>query len=236
MLTQQLMQSMGGGPFSPSALDGLKLWLRADLGASVSAWVDQVGDDPTHKNVTQGTPANQPALDATAAGGKPCFKFTGNQSFVGQTWQSGGFPAPLPQPFTVFCIGRATAAGSYFWDTATGTEIAAQAAAAGGFRFYAGGAAYSTPTGVITGFSSIIAVYDSAHTGTRQYVNAATPGASTNDGTASIVSTIIGNVQGFPTTGVDIAEIVVIDHAPSVAEVLQLNTYANTRYGISIGA
>lgn len=73
--------------FTATALQGIKLWLRADAGVTnsagaVSAWADQSGNANTATQVTSG---NRPAYVTNALNGLPVIRFDGMNSYFGIT-------------------------------------------------------------------------------------------------------------------------------------------------------
>src|SRR5579863_3444097 len=85
-----LVQGGGGGggggstSFTPKALGGLALWLRADLGihasgGHVSQWDDQSGLSDPGRNQVQATGANQPTFNSADGryNGKATVQFSG---------------------------------------------------------------------------------------------------------------------------------------------------------------
>jgi len=65
--------------FDPTAISGLKLWLRADVlaladGTAVSSWTDSSG---LGNHATQETGANQPLFKTAILNGKPVIRFDG---------------------------------------------------------------------------------------------------------------------------------------------------------------
>lgn len=96
--------------FNPSALPGLQLWLRADLGVTtdgtghVTLWLDQ---SPLAHDVSE--PVNKPVFNASGSigGGQSTITFTGLQRLVSTVW--GG---PVTEPMTLVLIGKQASAGT----------------------------------------------------------------------------------------------------------------------------
>jgi hypothetical protein len=94
----------GGSPVCPSDVSycgSLQLWLRADVGVTISGgqvtqWRDQSGNG---RHASQDTVLRQPLLVNDALNGLPVLRFSGAQSLV--------YPRGLrPNRFTVFVVGR----------------------------------------------------------------------------------------------------------------------------------
>ena len=83
----------GGGvipaAFSPITVANNKAWYRADLGASVSAWLDQSGTGDANKNAAQAVGAIQPSLAASAAfNNQQTFTFTGSDTTGAKVYET----------------------------------------------------------------------------------------------------------------------------------------------------
>jgi hypothetical protein len=96
--------------FSPTLISGCALWLRADLGTSistgVSAWADQSGVGDANRNYEQSTGSAQPTLNAhdAAYNGQATLSFLPSSSQC--LLATGAFSPTVPSPFTVFIVGN----------------------------------------------------------------------------------------------------------------------------------
>lgn len=85
------------GNFTPRQISGTKLWLRGDLGitltsSKVSTWANQGETGSTH-NFTQGTAGNRPVVSAAALNGKDGIDFDGTDDFMTSTGALSGIIA-----------------------------------------------------------------------------------------------------------------------------------------------
>lgn len=228
---------LASGLWTPKAISGLALWLRADMGVTigtgVSAWADQSGTGDANKNVTQGTGGLQPAFTASngSYNGRPTIDFTGSQLLRSGTWA-----ASLSQPFTRLVVGHGAndATNNYFMDNITGTQCAIIADNGANLQLYDGAA---LPAGITPSAPQAIVTVDNGAS-SKIYANAHTARNSGAAGAGIITGTTIGNYQGggaFALTG-SIAEIAVWSRALSQSEIDRLLTYAGDCYAITIGA
>jgi hypothetical protein len=93
--------------FSPLAIPGCALWLRADAGitlasgtTSVSTWADQ---STNGLNATQSTSTKQPSYSTSALNGKPAVSFNGTSQGM-QTASSSAFSGT--EQVTLFLVGN----------------------------------------------------------------------------------------------------------------------------------
>lgn len=91
------------GPFDPTRIAGLRLFLRSDLGiiqsgGLISAWNDQSGNG---NHATQGTAALQPTSVANVQNGLPAVRFDGSR-FLSLAQE------PFAQEFSVFAVFSTT--------------------------------------------------------------------------------------------------------------------------------
>lgn len=87
------MPTVNIGGFDPRNISGCKAWLRSDLGitlngSNVSAWANQVPS--VSANMTQATPANQPAYNSGGLGGNPKITFNGSSHVLNWALTLGG--------------------------------------------------------------------------------------------------------------------------------------------------
>lgn len=111
----------GGPPAIPT--DGLVLWLRADVGVTltsgvVSAWADQ---SPSHTDATQELQRSQPVLLAEGISGHPAILFDGADDFL----QIGKGFVQDTRNITIFTIAQATSTDtcSAIFEASNGPEI-----------------------------------------------------------------------------------------------------------------
>ena len=225
--------------WTPRAITGLQLWLRADMGitlngGNVSAWADQSGTGDANKNVVQATAGLQPAF--TAADGsynsKSTVGFTGSQLLRSAAWA-----AALAQPLTRVVVGHGANDGTnnYFMDNLSGTQCAIIASSGAGLDMYDG--ATLTATGVTPSSPQAIVTVDNGAS-SKIYANAKTAKNTGAAGAGQINGTTIGNYQGGTTFALigSIAEVLIYSGALSDATLLPLWAYLGSRYNITIGA
>lgn len=218
--------------FTPTALSGCVLWLRADLGitlngSDVSAWADQSGQ--AH-HVAQGTGSVQPLYNATDAdfGGAPSVEFGSSDQLDSALWG-----ASQAQPWTVYFVGKMkdSAATRDMADLtpATNTLIRQTTTNIG---LYAGVGLVSAAGNANT--ASIIGAIGNGASSSA-YLNSAAAHASGNAGTNAITRVRLGMnwAGGSPFEG-KIAEVIACSGAHDQATRLQVMTYLAARYGITL--
>lgn len=232
--------------FSPSDIDGLQLWLRADMGVtlssgSVSNWNDQSGIGDGYRDMVQLTSINQPVFNATNGNynNQPTLDFTASNSQ--SLYSVGNWSPTVSASYTVIIIGNdAGTSGSnqYGW-FGTNTEP-------GPFMYLAeSGYGYSIQNGISYEFTEIyssgipsFAMIEFNSSGTDTFrLNADTPvatfGLTNNDiGTNGFC---IGNGGSVFLTG-SIAEVLVYNSILNDGDRIALEMYIASRYGISITA
>ncbi|HEY3495741.1 MAG TPA: hypothetical protein VGK73_13680 [Polyangiaceae bacterium] len=226
LVTRRPSRRIGASNFVPTDLNGLVLWLRADLGittdigGTVAAWDDQSG---AGHDFAEGNTAIQPNLVASETDfptPQPSVKFDiASNQLVGPglasiAWYGvvaispGATFGNLNSPLTVTGAG-----GIYVWRGATGTGNWRTADSPVGNRF---------TDGVDTDVAMTAAnqphfyemVPNAAHTGTATYL-----------GTNSDATTRIW--------GDSIAEVFAATVAPDAAALTALRAYLKTRYGFA---
>lgn len=113
--------SIAPGPFDPSKLPGLALWLRGDKGvtlngSTVSSWADQSGNG---RNAVQATGGQQPST--TTLGGMPAISFNGSQALS----MPLTFPNGAKTFYIVYQMSALPGLGTFYGllSLATGTAI-----------------------------------------------------------------------------------------------------------------
>lgn len=237
----------------PRTVPGLMLWLRADMGVTLSfvtQWDDQSGAGDSSRNFIQGQ--NAPTLiDDAALGGRPALRF---DAAFAQTMAMVGLwdTAPINQPYTMMLVGRTASPGlphnvyigsdtrnqwymCAFWDNNTSAPPPFFGSDAG--------------TGVGTNLQSIVSDVGQSVVWITE-VNDPTSTVRINDQAANYqqlggtpFNTDLGvldvlRLAGAFGTGlagdVVIAEVVIFDRVLTSAELASLNTYAGDRYSITI--
>jgi len=225
----------GGGvipaAFSPITVANNKAWYRADLGASVSAWLDQSGTGDANKNAAQAVGAIQPSLAASAAfNNQQTFTFTGSDKMA-----TGAWAVALTQPFTVMLVGRSLSNVSNYYalDNVSDPTQCAIIDSAGTLQAFTTSILAPANDPLL---ASIIFVEFNGAT-SNMYVNAHTAVASGAIGAAGLQGLSIGNYAGGGAfANWDIAEIAIWSGVVSAADRTLLEAYASARYGITVGA
>lgn len=109
-------RNLGGGSDRefPLTIPNLELWLRADLGVTLTAgkvsnWADQSGHSPA-RDAVQATAGNQPVVTASSLNGKPGLTFDGATS---NRFMRGALPGIFADPWTLVTVSK-MATGSQF--------------------------------------------------------------------------------------------------------------------------
>ena len=225
-----------GGLWTPKRLPGLDLWLRADMGITistgVSAWADQSGTGDANKNAVQAVPGNQPTFNASDAayGGRPTLSFASASS---QFLASGVWSTPPSATGTDFTVGNtdngvATQVMSCFSNGSTNGAIYMNTT--DDMRYFQGVDLLFTGAVTLASPHVYTAVHNGASTKVYQDQNLRNTG---NAGAGALDRVIVGS---YTTTGLaplngKIAEIISYNRVLSDGEVAQVQAYLKARYG-----
>jgi len=229
---------------NPTALSGLSLWLRGDLGVvlsdagvdgAVAAWTDQSGaNDPLH-DALQANISASPSINAVDV------KYNQRQtlSFPDGTFlRSGAWP--IVQPATYFIVGHAgsntVSKDEEFIDSTSASQHMAIVASYNygyGLSATAGltppatfGPTQSPTFFVVVFFGANSLVYAQSNTG-----------VAFSSGTQGSVGYTLGNYVAqenlYALRGA-LAEVAIWARALSPVEIAQLNAYASQRYAIAL--
>jgi hypothetical protein len=218
------------GPWTPSQLSGLRLWLDAEVGvnASVFSWADQSGNG---NNATQTNPQSQPQVVPNVVNGRSVVR---SQSGV-LTIKDAASLQFSTQPFEIVVIGSggSGSASCTFWEKNTlnaGLWWNMTTAGGSGQDIYVG---TGTPTAHLT-FLNV--------DGSNHHFEVDAPSlAVTVDGTTvtgptatcdmSVVGTDVG--LGDCSGGrIDLAEVIVIAGALSMSDATNLNQYLLAKFNL----
>jgi hypothetical protein len=226
--------------FVPTDFAGLKLWLRADLGVTVtgsgvSTWADQSGIGDSNRNHTQSTDAQRPTVNASDAAynGKPTLSFAAasSQTLVSGTWSV----APPSSDFTLVIVGNA--------DNAATTEIFISDDAAWEWSLF------QSTTDILSWFGSAqlnatpitlsakhVMVMEQNGASSGIYVDSTTvrPESVGNPGSPAVAVTRLGGQGGARFLNGKIAEVILYTPRLAAPDLATLLTYIGTRYGITI--
>jgi hypothetical protein len=230
--------------FSPLSISNILLWLRADLGVTlttgkVSTWADQSGQG---NDVTQGTAGNRPTVTANSQNGQPGITFAAaSNTFLARNPLTS---APAREPFSIYAVSKLAVAnqqgGIIDVTTAGGNtntgDLLIQNSTNRDYR-------YASALDLQYAFSSTAAAMNVATvkvTGVNQEekelfektVSKGTQATATATGTA-LTQVRVGRLfnEVFPWDG-DILEIACYTKQLSATEIGQLATYATARYAL----
>jgi hypothetical protein len=224
---------------TPGGLSNSVLWLRADVGATPAAWVDQ---SPGANNFSQATPLNQPVLNTNVFNFNPALTFNGS-SLLGQDAPTG-FPTNNSDR-TIFVVANATGTTGYKWvfvygttGTIGGTCQVGNHDAALGTDFYGNDFEYTNYwdaapnlNGALTGFTLNAGTASQYDRGNLLQSQAIT-GLS-----APSAHAVIGaiNTSAAETWQGNIAEVIVFNIALTDAQRNQVESYLALKYGFTLG-
>lgn len=223
----------GGSVVSPQTIFGssLKLWLRSDLGitlngSNVSAWDDQSGNG---NHVTQATPANQPAYNASDAAyaNRPTVEATLTTHYLA----SGAFA--VSQPCTIIFVGEIDT--SFCTAISTGTSAGTNPIifnSAGNVAINAG-VTRGSGVGATTKHSTL-----AEFNGVTSFVgvdNWLTGGVTGDAGASAIAALGVGAYTNgtFGSVG-KCAEVIILSGLATAPQKTQLAAYLAARYGLTI--
>jgi hypothetical protein len=227
----------GGGPFSPSDISGLKLWLDAsdatslytDSGCSaavasdgdtIGCWFDKSG---TGNNFTQGTAASEPTYKTAIQNSNSVVRFDGSDSLT-KTMASVG-------AHTIFVIGRNNTTSAGYKGVITTALNGLYYLVSGGsgdftLNDYNGGD-HQSSIGTVNTFFTYTGAYDGAGTADR-YKNEVIFEAGATGDTSRTYSNI-GDTGGAVLTG-DIAEILIYDTKLNSTQMGNVNAYLKAKW------
>jgi len=220
-------------PSSPLTILGAAVlaFHRADVGNGAS-WTDQNGND---RHYTQGTGANQPALNATGGpNSTPILTFDGANDFM----QATGFALPDPgtTPTLIYMVLRQnatwTATRKIFGDSAGFRLVCYQNATTPRLRMTAGvdgpenaAAPEGTWVRMICYFSDTVGDY-------LTIKGTTVTGTSCNS--AAGVDRQIGASAGILYASMSVAEITHVNRNLTAPELAQMDAYVDARYGAGL--
>ena len=211
--------------------------IRYKIGVTntVYAWNDISGSGDANRNASQATAANAPSV----VGSDSSYNNNTSISFSGSTCnlQTGVWSVAPPTTGTVIIIGNdSNGSGSAFIDGNTVNSYLIEDGGSGNVTW--GLSAYPNATyGKLNTPSVIVATFNGASS--ALYANTISTNnallASQNVGSSSVTKITLGNKAD--NTGVlngKILECVIINRVLTQAEIVGVNVYASTRYGLSL--
>jgi hypothetical protein len=206
--------------FSPKAVSGMQMWLRADAGAPSGGgdlWEDQSG---LGNHAFQSASVAAPSLVPNAANGLPAMRFDGNSDFLRFTTRQTSIR-------TVFWVVREDAA-------ATGRRnLIGDGSVGNDFRGGSAGTIWGTDSGVTlttSGSTFVNGVPVNGTTTMRPKTLSVVSLVTTSAATASLLGTTFGGSSEF--WWGDLAEVIIYDRALTSAERSRVDGYLTAKYGI----
>jgi hypothetical protein len=231
----------GGGTVLPTDVTGLQLWLKADAGLyqdaakttpatldddPVGAWEDQSGNG---EDATQATASKRPLLKLAIVNGQSVIRFDGTDD----TLKSGTFTTIQPQVIILVFKQVSWTSGRYVFDGQSNVRCGAlQTGTAGNVQQVTGPAATPGVNFGTTVFS--IGVFRFADAGGYIRRN----GSQTNQtgGTGEDVTALRLAARGDDSlySATDMAEVLLYDDSPTIAQIQQIEQYLANKYGIAL--
>jgi phage gp36-like protein len=210
----------------PVATNGLRMWLRADVGVTVNGagaverWEDLSG----HGNhMLQSNPFQQPVLQSAGLGARATVRFDGNNdSLLGVEAMNFGRPSTVFLVYEVFDYAS-FAQGRILQNSADSSWILYTGGfASGGTSVQSGGVGLNQPT---------VAVMTNSLTGTTININGSdwTQNPNASSGTPGRLNLGAGTGPGYP-ANCSVAEVIVYDRALNDAERQEVEAYLAGRY------
>lgn len=233
--------SVGGAPFTPAAITGLKLWLKADAGTfqdsimtvqavsdadPVGGWQDQSGNGKHVYNITS-TQRLTLQTGANGQNGRAVVRGDGVDDYL----SSSGVASVATDNFTVFVASkiRSTVGTRFIFfnggtgGVAYGTNGTNRTLIASAVAFMADGA-YVAGTFEIATYKRAAGTTTLAINGANQSLTAPTTTPLTPTGT-----TVFTRSPGEYPDG-DLGEVLLYDAALTAGEITQVETYLNARW------
>lgn len=223
----------------PKLIPNCVLWVRADLGislssGSVSHWSDQSGNNDSNRSFQTG------AGPTTYTASDQLYNNQSTISFGGSATMSsvGGWSITLTQPYTLFLVGNDSGSGStqiYFENTNANIWFVYTNGVAG--KYCASGPSNFISGGTVSAIPHIYEV-EMNDPSTTLRISAETPVQIGNTSkTADIVfGLVIGGTTGGGSLIGKIAEIVVYNGLLTPSNRTMLFNYFSARYNIPIGS
>jgi len=220
----------------PPLPSGMVAWFDASNsantvdGSSVASWPDRSGSG---NNATQATESKQPTFRTGVVNGRPVIRFDG-----GDRLQTAAFSSALAQPNTVFFVAMDTGEQISEYITDGLTTDARHAILLGGtgtrtIYAYAGSLPSPGEWGSIASFHILSVVFATTSSDIRRDGNyiAEAQSVGTNALDGLTVGARFSDEEWF--SG-DIAEIIVFDSELSLANIMVVEEYLSSKYGIGL--
>lgn len=234
---------------SPGGISvAVQLWVKADAGVTgspVSSWADQSGNGFT---LTQGTVGSRPAINSNRINFNPALIFNGSSSEMTRTGGVMGTSSTY-NDFNAILVTRsaAVAAGSVFYETqASSGRINAHVPWSDGLLYWDAGSAggtqrLNTPwTGTVNTpyVWTLLASTTTTPSGARQDILKNGLLLANDNNMASFTSNAstfyLGSLAGGNFFNGDVAEMILLSGALTLAEQQRLESYLAVKYGITL--
>lgn len=237
--TVLLCANVVSADFDPSTLPNLQLWLKADAGATtdgvtpaadgdlVRNWTDQSGNG---NSATQDTSANRPIFKTNIFNTKPALRFSGSQfatttAFLDATYNTA---------FTFFIVANKTANDTTLELTTSNNGLAWFTGREGRLSYWTSN--LSDNQIIKNGPALDLAVESFSYNGSTKILRYNSTSSTTESTTGNLGlsgALTIGKYEGggYDYHG-DIAEILIYKRTLSGAEMLQVENYLKTKYGV----
>lgn len=240
----------GGGKgitFTPSAVAGLHLWLKADSlvladGAAVASWPDS---STNAYAFSQATGSKQPSYVAVGPNSRPAVSF-GSDDLIRSTTAAANFTG-ADHAISFFMVGQTDATdfatAFTFGNQATTAYIAYEIGGSNAWRMTISddAAAAKQPTGGTIGATFKVMAAITSGTAVNYYSNGALAGSANQDvnvGTITLDQVGVGCLHRTTLEqqfwNGDIAEILVYNEVVSAANRGLITGYLGNKYGISV--
>jgi len=222
--------------WTPRALSGVLSWHRADQGVTiatgVSQWNDLGGSGDTNRNAAQATGGNQPSAPATNSklNNQLSITFASSQRLV-----TGTYSTPPAAPLTLIAVFSDGATGKVVLDSLSGDSQACIVQYNNSIGFKLGGTSFLSGSAYDTNGHLFVGQLNGASSSERKD-NMTTPDVSGTTTFAATGFTFGDDRAGGANAGVKIAEIAIVNGTLSSGDKASLRSYAQTRYGLTIGA
>jgi len=225
---------------TPGGLPNSVLWLRGDIGAGPSSWIDQSGSG---NGFLQSNPLNQPTPNVNAFNFNPALSFDGANSFMSQ-------PAPTGFPTngsdrTMFVVANATGTAGYRWiivygnvGSVGGTCQMGNHDGALGNDFYGNDFEYGNYWNAAQNSNGALASFTlNGGTGTQYDRGNLLQSQAIAGLSASSANAVIGAINTSSTElwQGNIAEVIIFNTALTDAERNQVESYLALKYGFTLG-
>jgi hypothetical protein len=233
----------------PIPTTGLKLWLRADLGVTlsdgfVSQWSDFSGNSNDVANATGG---QQPTVTASSINGLPAITWPGNSTvFLHNTVtnlvssNAARTVIAIIKPGAnsyawLFTFRRAAPVFAIGWNNAFGFHWVYRDNQGANYEIVPNGPTPGTAYMLEFGYDGLGGDITFTHNTTTEIVTDGGAGVLSDTGTTGFTVGANETAAGSTTFSGDVAEIIAYDHVITAAERLALRIYVQARYGIPLG-